>query len=722
MNKGYKKIILILLVLSVLLLSFFLYEHITTGALTTVKDYVILLMFVILLIIDIIYIINYYKNSDYIRDIKYKDRMINTLLSNYDTAYLMYDHETNELVYSTKNINEVLDIKEKLDEEEANKIISNIFETPIIKEEIRKWNGDSELVSQMFSYRLLGDNNVKWLKVKIYPFTIKKKKYEIRLISDVTKEYERQHLLVTQAHDIKIREKKLNQITASSYDIEINIDINSLEFHLKNLKEENSYLGGNTSGNYLEKIKELVDLYIDENDKEVVLNKLSIENLTDMINNKKVEPFSLTYRLKNNNIWLESTVFFMDNKIERNITILTKNVTENAEYMRNQNALLQEALVSAEKANRAKSEFLTTLSHQIRTPMNAIIGMSETVLTDDLSITAREDVESINSESKNLLEMFDDLLDISKVESGILEKKEKEYSSHKLFKDLINIAKKGIDPKKIKLELNIDSNIPSALFGDVAKVRQVFMNILNNAIEYTSEGSIMITAKSERKNSNAELIVSIADTGVGMDKEQLENLFKEENYNECKTYQPGMGLVIVKRIINLLNGEVTAESKLGEGSKFTVKITQKVIDDTPMGKIEEYTSTRKKAVSFNAAGKKILLVDDNKLNLKVATKLLKPYEVTLEAVESGQECIDLIKNGNTYDLILLDQMMPEMNGTETLKLLKEDKSFKTPVVVLTADAIVGVKEKYLNEGFDDYLPKPIDVNELNKIMKKYLRD
>ena len=183
-----------------------------------------------------------------------------------------------------------------------------------------------------------------------------------------------------------------------------------------------------------------------------------------------------------------------------------------------------------------------------------------------------------------------------------------------------------------------------------------------------------------------------------------------------------MGLSISGKLIDLLNGSITAESRVGEGSIFSITINQKIIDEKPIGDIDTIKIQRKKTSSFNATGKKILIVDDNKLNLKVAEKLLKPYEVMTTSVLSGEECISLIKNKKEFDLILLDQMMPNMDGIETLKQLKTIKDFSTPVIVLTADAIVGGKEKYLSVGFNDYLSKPIDMDELNKILKKYLQD
>lgn len=724
MSQKIRRVILIVITVLILVGTYLIYEYVDLSSLNIpiLDEKLIIVIIGLLLLVIVFYINNYLHNRKKVLELRYRDKLFNSLVKNSNTAYFMYDNVENKIIYMTKNIEEVLGISGIGTEEKGLEIINDILEKPIIKEEMRKWDEKSEFISQMVSYNHPHANGSKWIKVMIYPFIEKKASYQIILVMDVSKEYERQHLLIIQAGDIKTREKQLNQITSATYDVEMTVNIGSGEFRLRNLKPNDHYFGPETNGNYESEINSIIKEYVHEEDQEQILENLSLSKLRKMIEEKNLEPISIRYRLANSDevTWLESTLFFITNKGDDYVVILTKNVTENAEYMRKQNALLQNALKEVERSNKAKSEFLTIMSHQIRTQMNAIIGLSESALSEDLSFKAREDVGNINSASKNLLEIIDGVLDISKVESGIIEKNEKEYDVVQLFRNLIGIANENINKKKLKLITKISPDIPRRLFGDSSKLRQIISNILDNAIQYTDKGVITFTVESKRKQQNVELIISIEDTGKGIEPDKLNKLFGDydkENINHSEN----MGLSIVKRLIDLLNGQIVVESKVGEGSNFTVTITQKVIDEEAIGNIEEYITEKKKKDSFNAEGKSILIVDDNQLNIKVATRLLEPYNLNIESALSGQECIDLINSGKKYDLILLDQMMPEMDGIETLHELKKNSDFNTPVIVLTADAIVGVKEKYLNEGFNDYLSKPIDVKELNQLLKKYLR-
>ncbi|MEI3529933.1 MAG: response regulator [Bacilli bacterium] len=717
MSEIKNKIILLVVLITLIFGGSYILNDINFSNITLV-NVIIIIIVVMILIVGVNMILSSRNN----KELKSRDRLFNSLVQNSDTIYLMYEYKTKKIVYMSKNIPEVLAIDESENTEDYLNVINDIFKLPILKDSLRSWDEESDFVSQMLSYVNSNTLNKIWIKVKLYPTIDKKNHYLVILISNVSNEHEQQHLLVTQASDIKSREKQLNQITASSYDVEMNVNLTSGEFTLRNLKNDLKYFGDNRIGNYEYEINEIIDQYVNVNDAKEVTNMLSLNNLIKLAEESDLEPISIRYQLNgNNNIWLESTIFFTNNKSEIIITILTKNVTENAEYMRIQNQKLENALMDAKKANKAKSEFLAIMSHEIRTPLNAIIGLSESALTEELPRTVHEDIESINSASNNVLQIIDGILDISKIETGNIKLVEKEYDVAKLFKNLETITIEQIGDKKINLEMDVAKDIPSKLFGDSGKLKQVMINILNNAVKYTSEGTIKVTGKCEKGRTNAKLIISVSDTGCGIERDKLGKIFDDSKKTDNKDYIEGMGLTIAKNLIDLLKGEIEVESKVGEGSTFTVTVNQKIISDETIGQMTNYDPQKKRVNTFNASGSKILVVDDNKLNLRVAERLLKKYNIEVTLVESGQECINIINDNQDFDLILLDQMMPNMSGTETLHKLKNIKNFNIPVIVLTADAIVGKKEEYLNEGFDDYLSKPIEIDTLTDILKKHLK-
>jgi len=382
-------------------------------------------------------------------------------------------------------------------------------------------------------------------------------------------------------------------------------------------------------------------------------------------------------------------------------------------------AQLNEARDQAEKANSAKSEFLSSMSHEIRTPLNAIVGFSQALKEEDIPESSKSEVDDIIMASQNLLEIVNGILDISKIEANKIEIINVDYNFKKVFDELIVLTKARLGEKPIDFRISYDASIPNTLNGDYSRIKQVALNLLTNAVKYTDEGYIEFRVSSIKKDNVCRLIISVEDSGIGIKQENISKLFsKFERFDEERNITiegTGLGLAITKKLVDLMNGKIVVQSIYGQGSKFTVAIDQLIAEDQV-----EVLELEEEKLTIDLSSKKILIVDDNRVNLKVASRLLKDYQVETEEVSSGDECITKIRSGKTYDLILMDDMMPRMSGVETLKHLKELEDFNIPTVALTANAISGMREKYLSEGFDDYLAKPIDKKELEKVLQKFL--
>jgi len=383
----------------------------------------------------------------------------------------------------------------------------------------------------------------------------------------------------------------------------------------------------------------------------------------------------------------------------------------------------------AEAANMAKSSFLANMSHEIRTPINAILGMNEMILREEKDPAIRGYAGNIQASGNSLLSIVSDVLDISKIESGKLEIIPVDYEVNSLISDCCNMAAGRAKAKELELLVECADNVPMKLCGDETHIRQIIMNLLTNAVKYTEKGTVKLIVSGRFTDGGFVLKVDVSDTGIGIAEENLPQLFTQFQRFDLQRNRniegTGLGLSIVKRLCDLMSGTITARSVLGSGSTFTVELPQKVVDSTPCGGVNlNYSAGADHEYhhSFEAPEAKILAVDDLPVNLLVIANLLKETRIKIDTAGSGRECMDKCSQ-QKYDLILMDHMMPEMDGVQTFEKLHGDKSspnFETPVIMLTANALAGMREQYMDVGFADYVSKPVRGAKLEEAIRRNL--
>lgn len=396
--------------------------------------------------------------------------------------------------------------------------------------------------------------------------------------------------------------------------------------------------------------------------------------------------------------------------------------------------LLEQARETAETATRAKSSFLARMSHEIRTPINAVVGMDDLIIRNAADPKILGYACKIKSAGESLLSIINDILDFSAIESGKMNIVPAQYKTETLIKDCVNLINESVKDKGLEFKLDVAENVPSVLYGDVMRVRQIIVNLLTNAVKYTEQGSVSLafTWKDtvREDDCNGEMTISVSDTGKGIAPENTDKLFNSfERVDIAANHEiegTGLGLPITKQLAELMGGFIKVDSRLSKGSTFTVVIPQKSLNDMPVGKIDQSVDPEdfKKSAStdFEKEGASILVVDDSIINLEVFTGLLEQTKIQIDTALSGEESIALA-NSKKYDLIFMDHMMPQMDGVEAMKRIKESPrgmNADTPFIVLTANAVNGAKQFYINEGFTAYLSKPIIVKEVNDLLKEML--
>ena len=404
------------------------------------------------------------------------------------------------------------------------------------------------------------------------------------------------------------------------------------------------------------------------------------------------------------------------------------------EQLQQKNVELKAAMNAAQKAEGARDIFLANMSHELRTPINTILGLNELILRESQEETIKEYARDIRQAGNVLLTLVSDILDFSKLEADRLDLNEGIYDVSSLLNDLINSVSVPLRRKRLDLKLEIAQDMPYKLQGDEIHIRQIISNLLSNAVKFTEKGRVTLYFQwKEITEDEIELNVIVKDTGIGIKEEDIPKLFRAfqrmDSTARSKNDRTGLGLAITKRLVEMMGGELSVQSVYGKGSAFSIHIRQKVVDRSPLGDFDKNYRESLRSIDdyherFIAPMGRVLIVDDNAMNLAVAQGLLKGTRLQVDVASSGEECLELIKR-KTYHVICMDHMMPVMDGVETLHAIRKlegNPSRDIPVIALTANAVAGARELYLNEGFQDYLTKPIDADKFENMLIEYLPD
>ena len=444
--------------------------------------------------------------------------------------------------------------------------------------------------------------------------------------------------------------------------------------------------------------------------------------------------------------FLIALFYYLGHKNEQNISHRMEEMKMEEQKQTYETRVLKLEKEAADQANKAKSSFLADMSHEIRTPINALLGMNEMIIretADGMEETSAEKkteafhnirnyAGNIENAGNNLLSIINDILDFSKIEAGKLEIAENDYELSSLISDVSNMISFRARDKGLELLIDVDETIPDGLYGDKVRIRQIIMNLLTNAVKYTDQGSVTMRIGSKdtafRTGDIIRLEIQVSDTGIGIREEDIEKLFtkfQRVDLDRNSTVEgTGLGLAITSSLLSMMGGTISVDSTYGKGSTFTVTIPQRIVSCDPIGSVGTKNETQKTAYheTFRAPEARILVVDDTRMNIDVTIGLLKKTGMRIDSAMSGDEAIEKAKT-TAYDLILMDQRMPGADGTEVLKLLRKEETginVQTPVICMTADAIIGAKERYISEGFTDYLPKPVNGEALEKMLHRYL--